>query len=177
MQGRHCNFCNTQRINVSRTPLFAHDKAKCAIESAIASFFAPHPAPFSPVLSLSEILLNHVSPVTHAAALILASDSFGRLSAALVLRHSAPVRSFAAFVFASDSFGSPSAAFVLPYPAAVRPFAAFVFASDSFGRPSAAFVFATKSSGRPSAAFMMPCIDSVYDLNRISKINIALSVI
>jgi len=135
MQGRHCNFCNTQRINGSRTPLFAHDKAKCAIKGAIASFFAPHPAPSSPVLSLSEILLNHVSPVTHAAALILASDSFGR----------------------------PSASFVLPYPAAVRPFAAFVFA--------------TKSSGRPSAAFMMPCIDSVYDLNRLSKINIALSVI
>ena len=135
MQGRHCNFYNTQRINGSRTHLFAHDKAKCAIESAIASFFAPHPAPFSPVLSLSEILLNHVSLVTHAAALILASDSFGR----------------------------PSASFVLPYPAAVRAFAAFVFA--------------TKSSGRPSAAFMMPCIDSVYDLNRLSKINIALSVI
>ena len=149
MQGRHCNFYNTQRINGSRTPLFAHDKAKCAIESAIASFFAPHPAPFSPVLSLSEILLNHVSPVTHAAALILASDSFGRLSAALVLRHSAPVRSFAAFVFASDSFG----------------------------RPSATFVFVPGSSGRPSASFMMPCIDGVYDLNRISKINIALSVI
>ena len=135
MQGRHCNFYNTQIINGSRTRIFAHDKAKCAIEGAIASFFAPHPAPFSPVLSLSEILLNHVSLVTHAAALILASDSFGR----------------------------PSASFVLPYPAAVRPFAAFVFA--------------TKSSGRPSAAFMMPCIDSVYDLNRISKINIALSVI
>ena len=149
MQGRHCNFCNTQRINVSRTPLFAHDKAKCAIKGAIASFFAPHPAPFSPVLSLSEILLNHVSLVTHAAALILASDSFGRLSAV----------------------------FVLPYPSPVRPFAAFVFASDSFGRPSAAFVFATKSSGRPSAAFMMPCIGSVHDLNRLSKINIALSVI
>ena len=149
MQGRHCNFCNTQRINGSRTPLFAHDKAKCAIKGAFASFFAPHPAPFSPVLSLSEILLNHVSLVTHAAALILASDSFGR----------------------------PSASFVLPYPAAVRPFAAFVFASDSFGRPSAAFVFATKSSGRPSASFMMPCIGSVYDLNRLSKINIALSVI
>lgn len=149
MQGRHCNFCNTQRINGSRTHLFAHDKAKCAIEGAIASFFAPHPAPFSPVLSLSEILLNHVVPVTHAAALILASDSFGR----------------------------PSASFVLPYPAAVRPFAAFVFASDSFGRPSAAFVFASKSSGRPSAAFMMPCIDSVNDLNRLSKINIALYVI
>ena len=149
MQGRHCNFCNTQRINGSRTHLFAHDKAKCAIESAIASFFAPHPAPFSPVLSLSEILLNHVSLVTHAAALILASDSFGR----------------------------PSASFVLPYPAPVRPCAAFVFASDSFGRPSAAFVFASKISGRPSAAFMMPCIDSVYDLNRLSKINIVLSMI
>ena len=149
MQGRHCNFYNTQRINGSRTHLFAHDKAKCAIKGAIASFFAPHPAPFSPVLSLSEIHLNHVSLVTHAVALILASDSFGR----------------------------PSASFVLPYPAAVRPFAAFVFASDSFGRPSAAFVFATKSSGRPSAAFIMPCIDSVYDLNRSSKINIALSVI
>ena len=149
MQGRHCNFYNTQRINGSRTHLFAHDKAKCAIESAIASFFAPHPAPFSPVLSLSEILLNHVVPVTHAAALILASDSFGR----------------------------PSASFVLPYPAAVRPFAAFVFATKSSSRPSAAFVFATKSSGRPSAAFMMPCIDSVYDLNRLSEINIALSVI
>jgi len=149
MQGRHCNFCNTQRINGSRTHLFAHDKAKCAIESAIASFFVPHPAPFSPVLSLSEILLNHVVPVTHAAALILASDSFGR----------------------------PSASFVLPYPSPVRPFAAFVFASDSFGRPSAAFVFASKISGRPSAAFMMPCIDSVYDINKLSKINIALSVI
>lgn len=149
MQGRHCNFCNTQRINVSRTPLFAHDKAKCADKGAIASFFASHIAPFSPVLSLSEILLNHVAPVTHVAALVLAPDSFGR----------------------------PSAPFVLPYPAPVRPCAAFVFASDSFGRPSAAFVFATKSSGRPSAAFMMPCIDSVYDLNRISKINIALSVI
>ena len=149
MQGRHCNFCNTQRISASRTHLFAHDKAKCAIESAIASFFAPHPAPFSPVLSLSEILLNHVVPVTHAAALILASDSFGR----------------------------PSASFVLPYPAPVRPFAAFVFATKSSGRPSAAFVFATKSSGRPSAAFMMPCIDSVYDLNRLSKINIVLSMI
>ena len=135
MQGRHCNFYNTQRINGSRTHLFAHDKAKCAIEGAFASFFAPHPAPFSPVLSLSEILLNHVVPVTHAAALILASDSIGR----------------------------PSAAFVLPYPAPVRPFAAFVFA--------------TKSSGRPSAPFMMPCIDSVYDLNRLSKINIALSAI
>ena len=149
MQGRHCNFCNTQRINGSRTHLFAHDKAKCADKGAIASFFAPHPAPFSPVLSLSAILLNHVVPVTHAAALILASDSFGRLSAPLVLRHSAPV----------------------------RPFAAFVFASDSFGRPSAAFVFATKSSGRPSASFMMPCIGSVYDLNRLSKINIILPVI
>ena len=149
MQGRHCNFCNTQRINGSRTHLFAHDKAKCADKGAIASFFAPHPAPFSPVLSLSEILLNHVSLVTHAAALVLAPDSFGR----------------------------PSASFVLPYPAPVRSFAAFVFASDSFGRPSAAFVFATKSSGRPSAAFIMPCIGSVYDLNRLSKINIALSVI
>lgn len=149
MQGRHCNFCNTQRINGSRTHLFAHDKAKCADKGAIASFFAPHPAPFSPVLSLSEILLNHVSLVTHAAALILASDSFGRLSAV----------------------------FVLPYPSPVRPFAAFVFASDSFGRPSAAFVFATKSSGRPSVAFIMPCIGSVYDLNMLSKINIALSVI
>ena len=135
MQGRHCNFCNTQRINGSRTPLFAHDKVKCAIESAIASFFAPHPAHFSPVLSLSEILLNHVTLVTHAAALILASDSFGR----------------------------PSASFVLPYPSPVRSFAAFVFVPGS--------------SGRPSAAFMMPCIDSVYDLNRLSKINIALSVI
>ena len=149
MQGRHCNFYNTQRINGSRTHLFAHDKAKCADKGAIASFFAPHPAPFSPVLSLSEILLNHVSLVTHAAALILASDSIGR----------------------------PSASFVLPYPAPVRSFAAFVFASDSFGRPSAAFVFATKSSGRPSATFMMPCIDSVYDLNRLSKIDIVLSVI
>ncbi|AVV52512.1 hypothetical protein C7123_01490 [Tannerella serpentiformis] len=149
MQGRHCNFYNAQIINGSRTHLFAHDKAKCADKGAIASFFAPHPAPFSPVLSLSEILLNHVVPVTHAAALILASDSFGR----------------------------PSASFVLPYPAAVRPFAAFVFASDSFGRPSAAFVFASKISGRPSAAFMMPCIDSVNDLNRLSKINIALYVI
>ena len=149
MQGRHCNFCNTQRINSSRTPLFAHDKAKCAIKGALASFFAPHPAPFSPVLSLSEILLNHVSLVTHAAALVLAPDSFGRLSAV----------------------------FVLPYPSPVRPFAAFVFATDSFGRPSAAFVFATKSSGRPSASFIMPCIGSVYDLNRLSKINIALYVI
>ena len=149
MQGRHCNFYNTQRISGSRTHLFAHDKAKCAIESAIASFFAPHPAPFSPVLSLSEILLNHVSLVTHAAALVLAPDSFGR----------------------------PSASFVLPYPSPVRPFAAFVFASDSFGRPSAAFVFATKSSGRPSVAFIMPCIGSVYDLNMLSKINIALYVI
>ena len=149
MQGRHCNFCNTQRINGSRTHLFAHDRAKCAIESAIASFFAPHTAPFSPVLSLSEIHLNHVSLVTHAAALILASDSFGR----------------------------PSASFVLPYPAPVRSFAAFVFASDSFGRPSAAFVFVPGSSGRPSAAFMMPCIGSAYNINRLSKINIALSVI
>ena len=149
MQGRHCNFYNTQRINGSRTPLFAHDKAKCAIESAIASFFAPHIALFSPVLSLSEILLNHLALVTHAAALILASDSFGR----------------------------PSASFVLPYPAPVRPFATFIFIPDSFGRPSAAFVFATKSSGRSSAAFMMHCIDSVYDLNRLSKINIALYVI
>lgn len=149
MQGRHCNFCNTQRINGSRTHLFAHDKAKCAIESAIASFFVPHPAPFSPVLSLSEILLNHVVPVTHAAALILASDSFGR----------------------------PSASFVLPYPALVRPCAAFVFATDSFSRPSAAFVFIPGSSGRPSASFIMPCIGSVYDLNRLSKINIALSMI
>ena len=155
MQGRHCNFYNTQRINGSRTPLFAHDKAKCAIESAIASFFAPHPAPFSPVLSLSEILLSHVTLVTHAAALILASDSFGRPSVVFVLPYPATVRPFAAFVFASDFFGRPSASFVLPYPAAVRPFAAFVFASDSFGRPS--------------AAFMMPCIDSVYDLNRLSK--------
>ena len=149
MQGRHCNFYNTQRINGSRTHIFAHDKAKCADKGAIASFFAPHPAPFSPVLSLSEILLNHVSLVTHAAALILASDSFGR----------------------------PSAVFVLPYSSPVRPFAAFVFASDSFGRPSAAFVFATKSSGRPSASFMMPCIGSVHDINRLSKINIELSVI
>ena len=149
MQGRHCNFCNTQRINGSRTHLFAHDKAKCAIESAIASFFAPHPAPFSPVLSLSEILLNHVSLVTHAAALILASDSFGR----------------------------PSAPFVLPYPALVRPCAAFVFATKSSGRPSAAFVFVPGSSGRPSASFMMPCIGGVYDLNRLSKIDIALPTI
>ena len=149
MQGRHCNFYNTQRINGSRTHLFAHDKAKCAIKGAIASFFAPHQAPFSLVLSLSEILLNHVSLVTHAAALILASDSFGR----------------------------PSASFVLPYPSAVRPFAAFVFASDSFGRPSATFVFVPGSSGRPSASFMMPCIDSVYYLNRLSKINIVLSMI
>ena len=146
MQGRHCNFCNTQRINGSRTPLFAHDKAKCAIKGALASFFAPHPAPFSPVLSLSEILLNHVSLVTHAAALILAPDSFGR----------------------------PSAVFVLPYPAAVRPFAAFVFVPGSSGRPSAAFVFVPGSSGRPSASFIMPCIGSVYDLNRLSKIDIAL---
>ena len=149
MQGRHCNFCNTQRINVSRTPLFAHEKAKCAIKGAIASFFAPHPAPFSPVLSLSEILLNHVAPVTLAAALVLAPDSFVR----------------------------PFASFVLPYPAPVRPFATFIFIPDSFGRPSAAFVFATKSSGRPSASFMMPCIGSVYDLSRLSKINIVLSVI
>lgn len=149
MQGRHCNFYNAQIINGSRTHLFAHDKAKCAIEGAFASFFAPHPAPFSPVLSLSEILLNHVSLVTHAAALVLAPDSFGR----------------------------PSASFVLPYPSPVRPFAAFVFASDSFGRPSATFVFVPGSSGRPSASFMMPCIDGVYDLNRLSKINIALSVI
>lgn len=135
MQGRHCNFCNAQRINGSRTPLFAHDKAKCAIESAIASFFAPHIAPFSPVLSLSEILLNYVSPVILAAALVLTSDSFGR----------------------------PSSPFVLPYPAPVRPFAAFVFIPGS--------------SGRPSASFIMPCIGSVYDLNRLSKINIALYVI
>ena len=149
MQGRHCNFCNTQRINSSRTPLFAHDKAKCAIEGAIASFFAPHPAPFSPVLFLSEILLNHVSLVTHAAALVLAPDSFVR----------------------------PSASFVLPYPAPVRPFADFVFIPDSFGRPSAAFVFVPGSSGRTSASFIMPCIGSVYDLNRLSKINIVLSVI
>lgn len=149
MQGRHCNFCNTQRINSSRTPLFAHDKAKCAIKGALASFFAPHPAPFSPVLSLSEILLNHVSLVTHAAALVLAPDSFGRLSAV----------------------------FVLPYPSSVRPFAAFVFASDSFGRPSAAFVFVPGSSGRPSASFIMPCIGSVYDLNRLSKIDIVLPTI
>lgn len=149
MQGRHCNFCNTQRINGSRTPLFAHDKAKCAIKGAIASFFAPHPAPFSPVLSLSEILLNHVAPVTHAAALVLAPDSFVR----------------------------PSAPFVFPYPAPVRPCAAFVLASDSFVRPSAAFVFASGSSGRPSASFMMPCIGSVYDLNRLSKINIVLPTI
>jgi len=149
MQGRHCNFCNTQRINSSRTPLFAHDKAKCADKGAIASFFAPHTAPFSPVLSLSEILLNHVSPVTHAAALILTSDSF--------VRTSAP--------------------FVLPYPSPVRPFAAFVLASGSSGRASAAFVFAPGSSGRPSASFMMPCIGSVYDLNRLSKINIALYMI
>jgi hypothetical protein len=149
MQGRHCNFCNTQRINVSRTPLFAHDKAKCAIKGAIASFFAPHTAPFSPVLSLSETLLNHVSPVTLAAALVLAPDSLVR----------------------------PFAPFVLPYPAPVRPFAAFVLASGSSGRASASFVFVPGSSGRPSAAFMMPCIDSVYDLNRLSKINIALSVI
>lgn len=135
MQGRHCNFCNTQRINGSRTPLFAHDKAKCAIKGAIASFFAPHTAPFSPVLSLSEIHLNHVAPVTHAAALVLTSDSFGR----------------------------PSASFVLPYLSPVRPFAAFVLAPDSFGRPP--------------AAFMMPCIGSVYNINRLSKIDIALSTI
>ena len=149
MQGRHCNFYNTQRINGSRTPLFAHDKAKCAIESAIASFFAPHTAPFSPVLSLSEILLNHVAPVTHAAALVLVPDSFGR----------------------------PSAPFVLPYPAPVRPFAAFIFIPDSFGRPSAAFVFASGSSGRDSASFIMPCIGSVYDLNKLSKVTIELSII
>ena len=149
MQGRHCNFCNTQRINGSRTPLFAHDKAKCAIESAIASFFAPHTAPFSPVLSLSEILLNHVAPVTHAAALVLAPDSFGR----------------------------PSAVFVLPYLSPVRPFAAFVLASGSSGRASAAFVFVPSSSGRTSASFIMPCIGSVYDLNRLSKTDIVLSVI
>ena len=149
MQGRHCNFCNTQRINGSRTPLFAHDKAKCAIKGAIASFFAHHPAPSSPVLSLSEILLNHVSPVTHAAALILASDSFGR----------------------------PSASFVLPYPAPVRPSSSFVLASGSLGRASATFVFVPGSSGRTSASFIMPCIGSVYDLNRLSKIYIALSTI
>ena len=149
MQGRHCNFCNTQRINGSRTPLFAHDKAKCADKGAVASFFAPHIAPFSPVLSLSEILLNHVSTVTHAAALVLAPDSFGR----------------------------PSASFVLPYPAPVRPFATFIFIPDSFGRPSAAFIFVPGSSGRPSASFIMPCIGSVYDLNRLSKIDIALSTI
>jgi len=98
MQGRHCNFYNVQRINGSRTHLFAHDKAKCAIKGAIASFFAPHPAPFSPVLSLSEIHLNHVSLVTHAAALILASDSFGRLSASFVLPYPSPVRPFATLV-------------------------------------------------------------------------------
>ena len=98
MQGRHCNFCNAQRINGSRTPLFAHDKAKCAIKGAIASFFAPHMTPFSPVLSLSEIHLNHVSLVTHAAALILASDSFGRLSASFVLPYPSPVRPFATLV-------------------------------------------------------------------------------
>ena len=114
MQGRHCNFYNTQRINGSRTHLFAHDKAKCADKGAIASFFAPHPAPFSPVLSLSEILLNHVSLVTHAAALILASDSFGRPSAVFVLPYPAAVRSFAAFVFATKSSGRPSAAFMMP---------------------------------------------------------------
>ena len=149
MQGRHCNFCNTQRINGSRTPLFAHDKAKCAIKGAIASFFAPHIAPFSPVLSLSEILLSHVAPVTHAAALTLASDSFGR----------------------------PSASFVLPYPAPVRPSSSFVLASGSLGRASATFVFVPGSSGRTSASFIMPCIGSVYDLNRLSKIDIALSTI
>ena len=149
MQGRHCHFSNTQRINGSRTHLFAHDKAKCAIESAIASFFAPHPAPFSPVLSLSEILLNHVVPVTLAAALVLTSDSF--------VRTSAP--------------------FVLPYPSPVRPFAAFVLASGSSGRASAAFVFAPGSSGRPSASFMMPCIGSVYNLNGLSKIDIVLPTI
>ena len=149
MQGRHCNFYNTQRINGSRTHLFAHDKAKCAIESAIASFFAPHPAPFSPVLSLSEILLNHVVPVTLAAALVLTSDSF--------VRTSAP--------------------FVLPYPSPVRPFAAFVLASGSSGRASAAFVFAPGSSGRPSASFMMPCIGSVYNINGLSKIDIVLPTI
>ena len=149
MQGRHCNFYNTQRINGSRTHLFAHDKAKCADKGTIASFFAPHPAPFSPVLSLSEILLNHVSLVTHAAALVLAPDSFGR----------------------------PSASFVLPYPAPVRPFATLIFIPDSFGRPSAAFVFVPDSSGRPSASFIMPCIGSVYDLNRLSKINIVVSMI
>ena len=149
MQGRHCNFYNTQRINGSRTPLFAHDKAKCAIKGAFASFFAPHPAHFSPVLSLSEIHLNHVTPVTHAAALVLAPDSFGR----------------------------PSASFVLPYPAPVRPFATLIFIPDSFGRPSAAFVFVPDSSGRPSASFIMPCIGSVYDLNRLSKINIVVSMI
>ena len=163
MQGRHCNFCNTQRINGSRTPLFAHDKAKCADKGAIASFFAPHIAPFSPVLSLSEILLNHVVPVTHAAALILAPDSFVRTSAPFVLPYPAPVRPFAAFILASGSSGRDSAT--------------FVFFPGSSGRPSAAFVFATKSSGRPSAAFMMPCIGSVYDLNRLSKINIALYMI
>ena len=146
MQGRHCNFYNTQRINGSRTHLFCTRQGEVCHRRRYSLLFCPSP---SPVLSLSEILLNHVSPVTHAAALILASDSFGR----------------------------PSASFVLPYPAPVRSFAAFVFASDSFGRPSAAFVFVPGSSGRDSAAFMMPCIDSVYDLNRISKINIALSVI
>lgn len=98
MQGQHCNFYNTQIINGSRTNLFAHDKAKCAIKGAIASFFAPHPAPSSPVLSLSEIHLNHVSLVTHAAALILASDSFGRLSASFVLPYPSPVRPFATLV-------------------------------------------------------------------------------
>ena len=141
MQGRHCNFCNAQRINGFRTPLFAHDKAKCAIESAIASFFAPHIALFSPVLSLSEILLNHVSAVTHAAALVLTSDSFGR----------------------------PSAPFVLPYPAPVRPFAAFVLASGSSGRASAAFVLVPGSSGRDSAAFMMPCTGTVYDIDTMKS--------
>ena len=149
MQGRHCNFCNTQRINSSRTSLFAHDKAKCAIKGAFASFFAPHIAPFSPVLSLSEILLNHVAPVTHAAALVLAPDSFGRTSVP----------------------------FVLPYPSPVRPFVAFVFVLGSSGRASAAFVFASGSSGRPSASFIMPCIDSVYDLNGLSKTDIVLSLI
>ena len=98
MQGRHCNFCNTQRINSSRTPLFAHDKAKCADKGTIASFFAPHIAPFSPVLSLSEIHLNHVAPVTHAAALVLAPDSFVRPSAPFVLPYLSPVRPFATLV-------------------------------------------------------------------------------
>lgn len=163
MQGRHCNFCNTQRINGSRTPLFAHDKAKCAIKGAIASFFAPHIAPFSPVLSLSEILLNHVTPVTLAAVLILASDSFGRTSVPFVLPYPAPVRPFATFIFIPDSFGRPSAA--------------LVFIPDSFGRPSAAFVFVPGSSGRTSASFIMPCIGIVYDLNRLSKIDIVLPTI